>query len=78
MAPKEEEAHMPRYSNDPRKIRARFGSKCPKCGKQIRKGDEIFYYPSERRAYCMSDDCGAQMERDFNAACFDDAMMGGY
>jgi hypothetical protein len=31
--------------------RARFDSICPETGKQIKKGDEIAYYPKHKKAY---------------------------
>jgi hypothetical protein len=31
--------------------RARFDSVCPETGKQIKKGDEIAYFPGTRKAY---------------------------
>lgn len=30
---------------------ARFASKCPETGKEIRKGDRIAYFPATRMAY---------------------------
>lgn len=36
---------------DPYFLKARFASTCPETGKPIRKGDEIAYYPRERKAY---------------------------
>jgi hypothetical protein len=36
---------------DPYFTKARFDSICPETGKQIRKGDEIAYYPKSRKAY---------------------------
>ena len=46
-----------RYRNmDPRWLSARFASTCPKCGKRIKEGDEIYYFPRGRQAYCQ--DCG--------------------
>ena len=68
---------MKRIKQDPRWIEARFSSTCPKCGRGIREGDRIFYYPSDKKAYCDGDDCGSQMSRDFSAACFDEAQYNG-
>lgn len=39
---------------------ARFPSTCPETGKGIKKGDEIAYYPSSKKAYhsdSQSADC---------------------
>lgn len=37
--------------NDPYFTKARFDSVCPETGKPIKKGDEIAYYPRDRKAY---------------------------
>lgn len=39
------------YKNDPYITTARFASKCPETGKEIKKGDEIAYYPRDKRAF---------------------------
>jgi hypothetical protein len=39
---------------DPYFTKARFDSICPETGKQIKKGDEIAYYPKHKRAYHTS------------------------
>jgi len=50
-----------RYVNsDPYWLAARFGSVCT-CGKAIRKGDRIFYFPKGKRAFC--EPCGKVEER---------------
>jgi hypothetical protein len=36
---------------DPYFTKARFDSVCPETGKQIKKGDEIAYYPKHKKAY---------------------------
>ena len=37
--------------NDPYFTTARFNSVCPETGKAIRKGDDIAYFPYNRKAY---------------------------
>jgi hypothetical protein len=39
---------------DPYFTKARFDSVCPETGKQIRKGDEIAYYPQSLDAFHTS------------------------
>lgn len=39
---------------DPYFTTARFDSVCAETGKPIRKGEEIAYYPRERKAYCST------------------------
>jgi hypothetical protein len=39
---------------DPYFTKARFDSVCPETGKQIKKGDEIAYYPRHRKAFHAS------------------------
>jgi hypothetical protein len=36
---------------DPYFTKARFDSICPETGKQIKKGDEIAYYPRHKKAF---------------------------
>ena len=38
------------YSGDPRQIAARFPSKCHTCGKPIKKGEQIIYWPNGKQA----------------------------
>jgi hypothetical protein len=38
------------YSGDPRQIIARFASKCHTCGKPIKKGEQIIYWPNGKHA----------------------------
>ena len=52
---------MKRYKNDPFWMQAKFSSDCS-CGKEIKKGDSIFYYPTDRTAICA--DCGKRGESD--------------
>ena len=49
-------------------IRARWPSKCKRCGQAIAKGSRAFYYPIGKELYCESDNCGQACERDFCAA----------
>jgi hypothetical protein len=42
------------YENDPRMITAKFNSVCSKCGCSIKKGTQIYYWPSDRKAFCVS------------------------
>lgn len=58
------------YKNDPYWTTARFVSVCPKCGRQIRKGSDIFYYPKGKQAYCR--ECGKAESASFEAAAFDE------
>ena len=67
---------MPRYSGDPYWLNARFHSTC-KCGRPIKKGDSIFYYPRQRTAMCDGPNCGAKASAEFNAAAQDEAVYCG-
>ena len=40
------------YSRDPMWIKARFGSVCG-CGARVGKGQQVFYYPLQKRALCV-------------------------
>ena len=39
-----------KYAGDPRQITAKFASKCHTCGKPIKKGEEIIYWPNGKHA----------------------------
>jgi len=60
------------YKNDPYWTKARFTSYCVKCKRQVRKGEDIFYYPKYKAVYCNSDNCGGQESRDFESVVFDE------
>lgn len=51
------------YGGDPHWLPARFDGLCKKCGKKVKKGDRIFYYPKGKSAYCET--CGKLAEKDF-------------
>lgn len=56
---------MPRYSNDPRTIQARFDGTCNKCGERYAKGARVFYYPIGKSTY--SGECAEAAAREFAA-----------
>lgn len=56
---------------------AKFVSECSRCKRKIVKGERIFYYPNERTALCINDNCGLQASRDLAADDFDQAQMSG-
>jgi hypothetical protein len=62
---------------DPYWTEARFDSDCTRCGRRIKKGERIFYYPNGRKAYCADDGCGQDCSREFDAAAFDEAQYNG-
>jgi hypothetical protein len=47
--------------NDPYMTTARFASTCPETSKPIKRGDEIAYYPSVRKAYHRHSTTAAQV-----------------
>lgn len=48
---------------------ARFDSVCPETGLPIKKGDEIAYYPRDRKAYHVSSKSADNVRNlEFNAA----------
>ena len=68
---------MRRYSQDPYWTRARFDSKCRKCGKVITRGQDIFYYPRDKAVYCGGD-CGQVASREFAAMVADEEFYNCY
>lgn len=41
------------------KVRAKFDSRCRQCQREIKTGEEMVWYATEKMAYCM--DCGAEL-----------------
>jgi len=65
---------MASYARDPYWTRARFVSKCHRCGKAISKGQDIYYYPNGRRVLCDADDCGQVASREFATMAADEGF----
>lgn len=61
---------MATYRNDPRWIDARYCGHCASCGKEIVRGDRIFYWPIGKKAECG--ECGGQSSARFAAECWDE------
>ena len=57
-------------ANDPRQITAKFNSQCKSCGKVIRKGEQLFYWPLTKTAKCT--ECGEADYRVSMAAIQDE------
>lgn len=55
---------MPQYKNDPRVTMSKFNSTCSKCGKPIKKGEEIVYWPANKEAQHHA--CG---QHDYQKFC---------
>lgn len=66
---------MSRYSYDPRMLVSRFPSKCFKCGVSIPKGVNAYYWPKDRRIYCL--DCGHDDYIAFRSAAADEDVYNG-
>lgn len=68
-------AHIvPQYSRDPRWLRARFEGTCGECQAPIHTGDQIIWWPLDRKAYCGAP-CRHQAILDFQAAAQDEAVL---
>ena len=63
-----------KYGRDPHWLYAIYSGKCTKCGRSVKAGERIFYYPNTRTVYCDGDDCGGAAARDFSAAVFDESV----
>ena len=63
------------YKNDPRMITAKFNSVCSKCGCSLKKGTDIYYWPSYRKVYCES--CGEADYRQFLSWAADEEVYHG-
>ena len=64
-----------RYNGDPAWMTAKFSS-TGACGHAIRRGDEIFYYPRGKQAYCP--DCSVAKSADFQSMAADEDVYAGY
>ena len=65
-------AYRKYYNADPYELKARFNSKCAKCGLPIKKGADIIYYPNGKKAYhkaCAWDDYRRFLEEKFDEDC---------
>ena len=58
------------YKNDPKKMTAKFKGKCSKCGCEIKKGDNIVYYPINSQAFCSK--CGDKEFQSFIESAIDE------
>ena len=63
------------YKNDPRMITAKFTSACSKCGCTIKKGTNIYYWPSDRKIYCEK--YGEVPYCQFKSSAANEDMMNG-
>jgi len=61
---------MKRYQNDPYPLKVKFNSTCSTCGCRLPKGTNAFYWPAERKVYCLS--CGEHDYREFLASAADE------
>ena len=63
------------YKNDPRQITAKFTSACSKCSCSLKKGTSIYYWPSDRKVYCLN--CGEATYRLFLSSVADEQVYSG-
>jgi hypothetical protein len=67
------------YARDPYWITARRAGICAKsgCSEAIKPGDRAFYYPHGKALYASPCGHADACSRDFEAAAFDEDMIGG-
>jgi len=70
-------AYFTRYSGDPYWTTARFQSSCRHCGRTIKKGEDIFYYPKQKAVYCQDAGCGQSESDRFTAEAQDEDVLNG-
>ena len=63
------------FPRDPYWLAARFSSDCAKCGRTIKAGEQIYYFPNSKTVFCDADDCGQHEARQINAALQDERMF---
>ena len=61
---------MERYSNDPRKIIAKFDSTCSRCTKMVKKNSNAYYWPKNKKVMCQT--CGLPEYQQFLASVQDE------
>ena len=68
---------MSRRSNAPYWITAHYGGKCsnPQCGRGVKKGEEILYYPATKTFLCCYEPCGQKAQREMDAERQDEETM---
>ena len=51
---------MTRRTTGPYWIRANYGGRCanPSCGRGVKKGEDVLYFPATRRVLCCWEPCG--------------------
>ena len=71
--------HRNHYAGDPHWITARYPGTCAarECSEAITKGDRAFYYPHGKALYAVACGHADANSRDFEAAAFDEDVMGG-
>ena len=57
---------------DPKWMQAKYAGTCKRCGKAIKAGERMFYFPNARACYCSADGCGGKESRAFESAAFDE------
>jgi hypothetical protein len=65
------------YKGDPHWIDLRYPAVCRNCGKQMRRDDRAFYYPSDKSMFCDAEGCGQNASRDFHDMAEAEEMLGG-
>lgn len=66
------------YQSDPYWTTAKFTSRCEKCKRIIKKGEQIFYYPKGKYVFCNFDSCGQTESQSFEAAAQDEWNYNNY
>jgi hypothetical protein len=65
-------AYYTRYSGDPYKLNVKYSGNCARCNARIARGQSAYYWPRERRLYCVS--CGEPLYREFVAMAVDEDL----
>jgi len=66
------------YRGDPYWLTAKYAGTCRRCGRPIRPGEHVFYYPKTKSVYCSEPGCGEKESNSFHEAVQDEDFYNGY
>ncbi len=62
-----------RFNNDPSELLVKWACNCATCGAKLQKGARAYYWPSDKKMYCLT--CGEPDFRRFLEEVADEEML---